>query len=99
MNHCLKFDSEAAAIKAMPQYRIKNADAGIETWIVASHEHALDPVGTVYKPSGAKVMIEGALTDVMEKTAGWHCNLWIETLPDDLKLYEVFPLVPKQVWA
>lgn len=35
----LRFDTEAEAIAALPQYRTD----GI--WIAASHDHALDPIG------------------------------------------------------
>jgi hypothetical protein len=96
MNHYLKFASEAEAIKAMPQYCMKNADMGDSQWITSSHNHALDPIGTLYAPTGAKTE-DG--DDVMAALPGWHCNLMCEELPEELAQFEVFPQSPKRVWA
>lgn len=100
MNHCLKFPDEATAIKMMPQYRMPDFEAKQDIWIPASHEHAIDPIGTLHKPSGEKIMVESAQVDAMEPSDGWHCNLWLkDDLPDELKQYEIYPQMPKRVWA
>jgi len=93
MNHCLKFLDEAAAIKAMPQFRIDGQ------WITASHTHALDPIGTLLAPTGKTVTIDGVKVPQTAPLAGWHCNLMIETLPDALKQYEIVPANQLRVGA
>lgn len=78
---CLKFASEKEAIAAMPQFR---SDEG---WILASHTHALDPIGTLYN--------EGVPSE------GWHVNIRLLTgeIPEALTPYRVEPQTQKRVWA
>ena len=111
MNFNLRFPDEQTAIKLMPQYRGSQFDdlpyidtaTGLEIarkddgrWLLASHDHALDPIGTLYAPTGEKTS-EG--DDAMAAIDGWHCNLVCGELPEELKEFEVFPVNPKMVWG
>jgi uncharacterized HAD superfamily protein len=93
MNHHLKFDNEGAAITALTKYRALTEESVV--WVQASHGHALDVIGTLYKVEGVG---DAAVSIPLE---GWHVNLFLhhEELPDELKQYEVFPENPLRVWA
>lgn len=100
INHCLKFGSEQDAITAMPQYR--DADGwlgGGPGWCLSTD---LDDISV---PTGRMVAINDARSALKQrpettKSAGWHCNLLLDgDLPKELQAFEVFPVMPKQVFA
>jgi hypothetical protein len=93
MTTYLKFTSEADAIAALADYR---SDDG---WIVASHDHAIDVVGTIHKPTGNMLTdSDGMQYPEMAPLDGFHINL-IGNIPEAAKPYVVFPGDPVRVFA
>lgn len=89
----LKFSSESEAIAVLAQFR----DA--KGWVLASHRHALDPVGVIWRPTD--VMIVDPEFREFPETApldGWHVN-FIGALPIEAEAFEVFPSTPSRVFA
>lgn len=94
----LKFTDESAAITALAQYRITD-DHGNQQWQTASHTHALDAVGTIYKPTGVMLQSEMGEYPQMAPINGYHVNLMIDTLPVELDAYVINPVTPSRVWG
>lgn len=100
MTQYLKFPDEATAISVLPQFRGPDQD-GNEVWITASHTHALDVVGTIYKPTG--VMLPSSDPDMpafheMAPIPGYHVN-FIGNLPTEADQYIVVPSNPTRVFS
>jgi hypothetical protein len=91
MTTYLRFPDEATAKTALACY----VDAG-GSWITASHEHALDPVGTITTP-GTYDEAGNELTAPVAQP-GWHVNL-IGAVPDAAASYVVDPASPVRVFA
>jgi hypothetical protein len=89
----LKFPDEATAIAILADYRHTD-EQGNAQWQTASHTHALDVVGTIYKPTG------NMIDDMPEMTPldGFHVN-FIGTLPAEAAAYVVTPTSPSRVFA
>ncbi len=92
MTTYLKFPDEATAAQVLSTYR--NEDQ----WIQASHNHALDVVGTIYKPTGEKIETEIGVIDAMGPIDGFHINFAGE-LPAEAEPYIVTPAEPVRVFA
>jgi len=76
----LGFVDEAEAQVVLGIYRAEG------DWQQASHEHALDPVGTLYDEEG-------------EPIAGFHVNLQLAAYDGvALESYRVRPVKPQRVW-
>ena len=91
----LKFTDEADAIAVLEDYRGTD-EAGNAIWLTGSNEHALDVVGTIYKPTG-EIVDE---VPVMAPLAGYHVNLLlVGDVPAALEAYSVIPSSPSQVFA
>ena len=91
----LKFADEAEAIAVLADYRGTD-DAGKAIWRTGSHEHALDVVGTIYKPTG-EIVEE---VPVMAPLAGFHVNMILMgAMPAALEAYSVIPSSPSRVFA
>lgn len=110
---CLRFSTESEAITLMPQYRhdeimyaTRLTDGELDTyqigvkefWTLASHSHALDPIGTLYAETGEVALIDGIETKLTAPLPGWHMNFQGE-LPEELLPFVVVPVNPKVVWA
>ena len=97
--HFLKFVDEAQAIEQLDAFRSAD-ESGAAVWAQASVTHALDVVGTIYKPTGAFVEDEeGMRSAVMAPLDGFHVNLAIAELPEALMPFEVTPDRPIRVFA
>lgn len=91
MTTYLRFPDEATAKSALAPYV---DEAG--NWITASHEHALDPVGTIWTPGTYDAQGNQLTAPVAQ--SGWHVNL-IGALPDAAAQYAVVPTSPVRVFA
>jgi hypothetical protein len=87
----LRFPDEAAAKQALAPY----VDPG-GNWITASHEHALDPVGTIYAPGTLDG--QGNQLTLPVAQAGWHVNLQ-GAVPEAASAYIITPATPRRVFA
>jgi hypothetical protein len=67
-------------------------------WITSSHEHALDIVGTIYKPTGKILEGEYGPVEEMAPVAGFHVN-FIGALPKGTEAFVVVPAMPSRVFA
>ena len=97
--HFLKFVDEAQAIEQLDAFRAAD-ETGEPMWAQASVTHALDVVGTIYKPTGEFIEDEdGMRSAVMAPLDGFHVNLAIGELPESLVPFAVTPAQPSRVFA
>ena len=90
----LKFESEAQAIEALAAYHSE------DQWQTASVDHALDIVGTIHKPTGTLLADdEGNSYPEMAPLDGFHVNLAIGRLPENLEPFVMVPKTPARVFA
>ncbi len=66
-------------------------------WITSSHAHALDIIGTIYKPTGTMLQTEEGDFPETAPIPGWHCNL-IGELPVEAEPYVVTPANPVRTY-
>lgn len=92
----LKFANEAEARQILAAFWMEIPE--YTGWILASHEHALDPVGTIHKPTGVMLQTEFGEVQEMALIPGYHIN-FIGTLPDEALPYVVEPANPARVFA
>ena len=90
----LKFSDEDEAIEQLAAYISPEGE-----WLTASHEHALDVIGTIHKPTGVMLDSEDGQYPEMLPVAGFHVNLAIAELPESLMLFAVTPEHPMRVFA
>ena len=90
----LRFENEAQAIEALPQFRIDGE------WKSHRDGSDIDVIGAIYKPTGDTITdpVEGFEYPEMEPVGGWHVN-FIGILPDNLEQYAVIPNNPVRVFA
>jgi len=62
MTHFLRFPDEATAITVLADYRTED-----DTWITASHGHALDVIGGIEACDGWHVNFAGELSEDCEQ--------------------------------
>lgn len=87
----LKFPSRETAVALAEQFGLYVVDSqGGELLISASHQMAIDVVGTVYEPTGNTVTNNGMTSPEMAPVPGWHINIRV--------LDDAYP-VPTEVLA
>lgn len=85
--HFLKFEDESQAREVMATYIHEH------NWQTASHSHALDPIGVIYKPTG-EVIDDHPIYAPLD---GYHVNFVGDV--SAFSQYEVFPETPSRVFA
>ena len=64
-------------------------------------EAALDVIGTIYQPTGEKVIVDGVELDAQAGLPGYHVN--VRTTSDELSTaldaQRTYPVTPVRVWA
>jgi hypothetical protein len=93
MTHYIRFPDESTGMAALDAAGLLTED-GFP--ITASHTHALDVIGPIYKggtfdPDTGEVITPLVLLD------GWHVN-YIGELPEGWAEYAVSPEQPARVW-
>jgi hypothetical protein len=60
----------------------------------------VDMLGTIHKPTGATITVNGIPQPEMVASSGWHCNLLFDGIepPSELLPHTINPLVPKRVY-
>jgi hypothetical protein len=91
MTTYLRFPDEATAKTVLADYLAED-----DTWITASHSHALDVIGFIsiggeYDPETGDVLAPPTVLD------GWHVNYTGE-LPEVWDAYTVSPKQPVRMW-
>ena len=91
MTHYLRFPDEATAKTVLTDYLTED-----DTWITASHSHALDVIGTITR--GGEWDDEGNVITEPTVLDGWHVN-YCGDVPEEWLQYAVWPEQPVRVWA
>ena len=97
MTHSLRFPDESTGMAALDAagFTTTNED-GDTVVLTASHTHALDVIGPIYKggtfdPDTCKAITPPVLL------SGWHVN-YVGELPEGWAEYAVSPEQPARVW-
>jgi hypothetical protein len=97
MTHYLRFPDESTGMAALDAagFTTTNED-GDTVVLTASHTHALDVIGPIYKggtfdPDTCKAITPPVLL------SGWHVN-YVGELPEGWAEYAVSPEQPARVW-
>jgi hypothetical protein len=59
---------------------------------------AVDVIGTIYKPTGEVLMVDGLETPQMKAVPGYHANVRHSEEAPELEAFQVFPDTPDRVW-
>lgn len=101
----LKASSETAMRDALRPLGYVAADGGAERWVLASHTHALDPVGSIAR-TRAVFGADGEVVTPAVFYSGWHANLRLFGFDADARADAVRatglvinPATPSVVWA
>jgi hypothetical protein len=98
MTHYIRFPDESTGMAALDAAGLTTTNEDGDTVVLtASHTHALDCVGLIYRggthdPETGEVITPPALL------SGWHVN-YIGDLPDGWDAYVVSPEQPVRVFA
>ena len=98
MTHYLRFPDESTGMPALDAagFTTTNED-GDTVVLTASHTHALDVIGPIYK-GGTFDLDTGEVLTPPVLLSGWHVN-YIGELPDGWDAYLVEPKHPSRVFA
>jgi hypothetical protein len=88
-----RFPDEATGMAALRDAGLLNEDG---EFITASHQHALDVIGTITR--GGEWDDEGSVVVPPTALPGWHVN-YLGSLPEGWEQYAVEPQQPVRVWA
>ncbi len=86
----LRFPDEATAKAVLADYLTED-----DTWITASHTHALDVIGTISR--GGEWDMEGNVITPPEVLSGWHVN-YVGEVPEEWEPFIVTPEQPVRVF-
>jgi hypothetical protein len=98
MTHYLRFPDESTGMAALGAAGLTTTNEDGDTVVLtASHTHALDVIGPIYKggtfdPDTGEVITPPVLLE------GWHVN-YIGMLPEEWDAYVVSPEQPARVFA
>ena len=93
----LRFPDETTAKSILAEYWLDTEH--YVGWQLASHYHALDPVGVIYQPTGVILTDDNGIEyPEMAPIEGWHVN-FIGELPSAALPYLVTPESPVRVFA
>ena len=98
MTHYLRFPDESTGMAALDAAGLTTTNENGDTVVLtASHTHALDCVGHIYRvgtydPDTGEVITPPVLLD------GWHVN-FVGELPDGWDTYLVEPKHPSRIFA
>jgi hypothetical protein len=90
MTTYLRFPDEATAKAVLADYL-----TGDDTWITASHTHALDVIGTISR--GGEWDEEGNVITPPEVLPGWHVN-YVGEVSESWNQFVVNPVEPYRVF-
>ena len=85
-----RFPDEATAKVVLADYLTED-----DTWITASHTHALDVIGTISR--GGEWDEEGNVITSPEVLPGWHVN-YVGEVPEGWNQFVVNPVEPYRVF-
>ena len=88
-----RFPDEATGTAALEAAGLLSEEG---EYITASHDHALDVIGTISR--GGEWDEEGTVITPPEMLDGWHVN-YVGELPEGWEQHVVSPENPVRVWA
>jgi hypothetical protein len=99
----LKFESESQAnsiLYDMIEYADPQADSIMISEMRPLYQN-IDTLGIISEATGEISIQDDVEIPIMQPMAGWHVN--VRLMPDEnleaLTPYQVFPTVPRRVWA
>ena len=93
MTHFIRFPDAVIGMKALDDTGLLDGDL---QFITASHNHALDVIGTIAR--GGEWDEEGNVITPPEMLNGWHLN-YVGELPEGWEEFVVTPEQPVRVFA
>jgi hypothetical protein len=93
MTHFIRFPDAETGMTALDDAGLLDGDL---QFITASHNHALDVIGTITR--GGEWDEEGNVITPPEVLNGWHVN-YAGELPEGWEEFVVTPENPARVWA
>jgi hypothetical protein len=98
MTHYIRFPDESTGMAALDAAGLTTTNEDGDTVVLtASHTHALDCVGLIYR-GGTYDPETGEVITPPVLLSGWHVN-YIGELPEGWAEYAVSPEQPVRVWA
>jgi len=98
MTHYLRFPDESTGMAALEAAGLTTTnDDGDTVVLTASHTHALDCVGLIYR-GGTYDPDTGEVSTPPTLLSGWHVN-FVGELPDGWDTYLVEPKHPSRIFA
>ena len=98
MTHYIRFPDESTGMAALDAAGLLYTDDdGVTHPLTASHTHALDVIGPIYK-GGTYDPDTGEVLTPPVRLSGWHVN-YIGELPEEWDAYLVEPKHPSRVFA
>jgi hypothetical protein len=98
MTHYLRFPDESTGMAALDAAGLTTTNEDGDTVVItASHTHALDCVGPIYR-GGTYDPDTGEVITPPVLLSGWHVN-YIGELPEEWDAYVVSPKHPSRVFA
>lgn len=94
----LKFQDEAEAIETLADFRGQDQE-GRDVWLTYKDGVNLDIVGTIYKPTGNMLEVDGTIFPEMAPVDGFHVNYLADELPKVLQPFSVTPTNPVRIYA
>jgi len=100
----LRFPSRETAVALAEQFGLYVMDSqGEERLVSASHQMAIDVVGTVYEPTGNMVTHNGMTSPEMAAVTGWHINIRVLDdafpIPEIINQFLITPGPTHRRWA
>ena len=100
-DYALRFPDEATARTLIGSALNANREAEDGSTVIAcfTTEHAIDLIGTIYKPTALDS--NGVEITPAKAVSGWHVNVRLlndQPLPEALIPYLVTPSTPSRVW-
>jgi hypothetical protein len=97
MTHYLRFPDESTGMVALDAAGLTTTNEDGDTVVLtASHTHALDVIGPIYR-GGTFDPDTGEVITPPTLLSGWHVN-YVGDLPDGWAEYAVSPEQPARVW-
>jgi hypothetical protein len=97
MTHYIRFPDESTGMAALDAAGLTTTNEDGDTVVLtASHTHALDVVGPIYK-GGTYDPDTGEVITPPVLLSGWHVN-YVGELPEGWAEYAVSPEQPARVW-
>lgn len=93
--HYLKFANKGEAYSKLLAFTTLDEN-GDRYFVKQSPTHALDDIGIMYREPAKNEL--GEPTEAPKAKEGYHVNLEIDSLPEDLQAYETFPETPSRTW-